>query len=230
MYTDEEINEEIRKNGNTNLITHSNLPSKSEIYALGDSHSIFFYISLKIHEHWLRGQIFTIYKFIESDLDLYNIGNFIKFGHDAYNIKENDYVIFYFGYNDVQKQIHTHASTRWREEISELCRKYLNKIIDLKYKFKIKPILSCIYPNPLPNSGNESSGTDKERRLYTLYMNEVLSILCSIYNIPFLDVYDIITDESGNIKSEYTTDLIHLDYKNKELREIIENKVYELCN
>ena len=36
------IEDEIFKNGNTNLISESNLKSGSQIFAIGDSHSIFF--------------------------------------------------------------------------------------------------------------------------------------------------------------------------------------------
>jgi len=45
---DELIQNEIKKNGNTNFITDSGLSSGQEIFAIGDSHTIFFYNSLKI--------------------------------------------------------------------------------------------------------------------------------------------------------------------------------------
>lgn len=228
MYSLEEVNEEIKKNGNTNLIANSMIDS--QIYAVGDSHSIFFYNSLKIKEHWTfkSGLPVTIYKFINSDIDIYNIGTMIGNRHEEYNIIENDYVIFYFGYNDVQKNIYLYAKNRWKEEINYLSHTFLNKIINLKHQYNIKPIISCIYPNPLTTAiGINSCGTYKERQDYTIYMNNILSSLCSNYNIPFLDIYDDITDD-GFIKQEYTKDSIHLDYNHIELRKLVEDKIYEL--
>lgn len=226
-----EINEEIKKNGNTNLITDSML--ESQIFAVGDSHTIFFYNSLKIKEHYsfISTLPLTMYKFINMDIDIYNIGTILGNKHEKYNIKENDYVIFYFGYNDVQRNIDIHAKNKWKEEINELCRKYLNKIIDIKNIYKINPIIPCIYPNPLPNAkGQNPSGSYCERRQYTIYMNEVLSTLCSIYYIPFLDIYDLITDEDGYIKSKLTKDSIHLNHHDYELKKLIEDKIYELID
>jgi hypothetical protein len=63
MISKELIEAEINKNGNTNLITNSGLESGSQIFAIGDSHTIFFYNSMKIKEHWLGC---TIYNLIEN--------------------------------------------------------------------------------------------------------------------------------------------------------------------
>ena len=158
------IQDEIKKHGNTNLITKSGL--NNQIYAIGDSHTIFFHNSLKIIEHWFYHTLpLTIFRLLKEDLDIYNIGNVLKNMHELYNIKENDYVIFYFGFNDIQKNIHMHSSHRWESEIDTLITNYMNKVEELKNRYKIKPIISCIYPNPLPwAKGQNPCGSYQEER------------------------------------------------------------------
>lgn len=233
MFTIEEINEEIKRIGNTNLITNSMLQSGSQIFAIGDSHTIFYHNSLKIKEHWFIGDVLppTIYRFLNQDLDIYNIGTILGNHHEKYNIKENDYVLFYLGFNDIQKNINIHAKNRWMDEITDLFTNYIKKVTILKDKYKIKPIIPCIYPNPRPQAcGQNPRGSYEERRNYTLFANNLLKNLCCINNLPFLDIYNIITDDNGFIKSDITHDNIHLDYNNSQLRDVIEKKIYELCN
>lgn len=229
----EYISDHIKKYGNTNFITDAGLKSGSQIFAIGDSHCIYFYNSMKIKEHWFFncGLPLTIYKFIKSDLDIYNIGNILKNGHEKYNIKENDYVIFLFGYNDIQRNIYQHSRDKWSDEIDSLIKNYIDTIIILKNKYKIIPIVPCIYPLPREDAqGINIKGSFNERHNYTLYANEKLKQHCEINNLKFLDIYCTITDEFGYIKKEYTSDNIHLDYNNVSLRDIIENEIYKLTS
>ena len=138
MITNQEIiSKEIKKNGNTNLITNSNLLSGSQIFAIGDSHTIFFYNSMKIKEHWgFGGKLpLTIYKLLQDGINIYEIGNILGNDHEKYNIKECDYVLFYYGFNDIQRNIHNHASHRWQEEITNLLTDYLAYINTLSKTF-----------------------------------------------------------------------------------------------
>lgn len=223
------IKQEIAKNGNTNLISDSGL--KSQIFAIGDSHSIFFYNSLKIKEHW-GGQSkipLTVYTLLRDGIDIYNVGNILGNGHENYNIKENDFVIFYYGYNDIQKNINLHAKNNWENEIKKLFINYVKYIIELSSKYKIIPIISCVYPNPRPLAkGVNSHGSNNEKNLYTLEANKVLQEECLRSNIRFLNIYSYITDDYNFIKEELTVDHIHLDYNNKNLREYVENEIYKL--
>jgi hypothetical protein len=228
---DEEIiNEEISKNGNTNFITNSGLKSGAQIFAIGDSHSIFFYNSLKIKEHWLgcTNLPISIYRIINEDIDLFNIGNFIMNGHEKYNIKENDYVILYYGFNDIQKNIHKYANNDWENETNLLIIKYIHFISKIKERCKIIPLISCIYPNPLVEENVNAYGTSDERRKYTLKANSVLKEECGKNNLLFLNIYNFISDNNGNIKKEFTKDNIHLDYNNIFLRNYIESTIYNL--
>jgi lysophospholipase L1-like esterase len=233
MYTEEQIVEEIKNIGNTNLITNSCLLSGSQVFAIGDSHTIFYYNSLKIKEHWFFGGKLplTIYRLLNEDLDIYNIGNNLGNHHEKYNIRSGDYVIFYFGFNDIQKNIHAYNSSNWEEAINKLFTSYVNKIVNLKYIYYIKPIVSCIYPNPRPEAnGVNSCGTYEERKQYTILANFILKNLSNKQNLNYLDIYNIISDDDGFIKKEITYDNIHLDYNNKILREIVETEIFKFCN
>jgi hypothetical protein len=227
---DKIIEEEIKKNGNTNLITNSGL--NQQIFAIGDSHTIFFYNSIKIKEHWFFScnLPLTIFTLLNNNLNIYNIGNIIGNGHELYNIKENDFVLMYFGFNDMQRNIKLHYDNNWQEGISFLINKYIEFMLTIKIKYNIIPIIPSIYPNPRPDAkGQNPLGTYVERQMYTIYANNILKELCNNNNIIYFDIYDIITDENGFIKENITEDKIHLDYNNKELREFIDNKIIELC-
>jgi lysophospholipase L1-like esterase len=232
VFTEEDISNEIKQNGNTNLITNSGLESGSQIFAIGDSHTIFFYNSMKIKEHWFFGNKLpaTIYRLINEDLDIYSIGTNLGNSHEKYNIKENDYVIFFMGFNDIQKNINKYASNRWQEEIVNLFTAYVNKVIMLSNKYNIQPIISSIYPNPRPDAaGQNPFGSFQERRIYTIFANNLLKNICEKEKIIFLNTYNLITDEYGFIKKEITNDSIHLDYNNNQIREIIENEILKFC-
>jgi len=105
---------------------------KQNIFAVGDSHCIFFYNSVNIKNHWVGwgGMPVTIYKLIEEGLPLYNIVERLKPGDICnINIKENDIVIFYYGWNDIQKNINKYAkNNNYKEIIDNLVVKYLEII------------------------------------------------------------------------------------------------------
>ena len=144
------IENEIKKNGNTNFIADSGFKTGQQIFAIGDSHSIFFYNSIKIKEHWFFSNLkknklpLTIYTLIHDNLDIYNIGNNLGNGHQLYNIKKKDFVLMNFGFNDIQRNIYLHASNNWKEEINNLISNYIKTISIFEKKFQIIPIVSFI--------------------------------------------------------------------------------------
>ena len=223
------IKEEIKKNGNTNLIADSGLINNRQIFAIGDSHSIFFYNSIKIKEHWLgcSNLPITIHRLEKEGLDIYNIGNIIGNQHEKYNIKKDDYVLFFYGYNDIQKNIYLYAKDSYETEINNLCMLYLEKIKFFKEKYTINPIISCIYPLPIKNDGITTNGSNDERILYTIKMNSILRLFCKTFNFIYFDIYDYINTHNF-IKTEYTKDGIHLDYDNIELQNFIEKYILKL--
>jgi hypothetical protein len=203
---------------------------KHEIFAIGDSHSIFFHNSIKIKEHWIGLKLpITIYSLLKQNLDILNIGTILGNGHEKYNIKEYDTVIFFFGFNDIQRNIYLHAKNHWKKEIDILMTNYINLLINYKDIYKLNIIVPSIYPNPRPNAeGQNALGSFSERQSYCIYANNLLKNLCIKYNVHFLDIYNIISDENGFIKNDITIDNIHLDCNNNNIRAIIESKILDL--
>ena len=166
---------------------------------------------------------------LRDGLDVYNVGNLLGNGHEKYNIGVGDYVIFYYGFNDIQRNIDIHAKNTWKEEIDCLFTNYVEYIVSLREKYGIIPIIPSVYPNPLPEAeGQNPSGFYDERKKYTLKANKLLKEYCQKNCILYLDIYDTITDDNGFIKNEYTKDYIHLDYNNDCIRNIVETQIFDL--
>lgn len=193
------------------------------IFAIGDSHSIFYHKSSIIKEHWLgfRNLPVTMYQFIHTHLNIWEIGTLLGNGHEKFNIQEGDTVLFSFGWNDVQKNIKTHA-TNYKEEIHNLVNGYINKLKSLP----VIPIINCIYPNPHVVNQN-TRGSDAERLTYIHEFNKILKKKSQENGILFFDIYDFIVRD-GYIKKEYTSDYIHLDYNNQFLQQTIESKLLDI--
>jgi len=218
------------KNDNLNLISDSGLKTGQQIFAVGDSHAIFFYKSKKIVAMWggLTSEYpLTMYKLIRTNLNALDIPSVIGRGHERYKIKENDFVLFYYGYNDIQKHIAKYEN--WKEEIVGLCENYVKLMCLYRGVCKIHPIISCVYPIAKPTSKATTNGSDSERIEYTKYMNAVLKHLCGLHGIRFFDIYDHIVDDSGYIKDELCNDGMHLDLQSHSLRTYVEEKILELC-
>lgn len=218
------INEHYSKYGNTNLITNSGLKDK-QIHAIGDSHTIFFHNSMKIYEHW--GYKVSMYDFTNSNVDLYKLGNILGNGHEKYNIKMNDYVLLYHGYNDVQKHFFIHYRYDIEKQAKKLIDQYIEKVLYCQIKYSITPIISCIYPVSINKKSLDVRGSDVERIKYTLIMNQLLEARCKENSILFLNIYYDIS-KNNRLDAKYTVDGTHLDYNNEELRQYIETKIYEL--
>lgn len=221
----EEIEEHYKKYGNTNLITNSMLPNNIQIHAIGDSHSIFFHKSMKIYEHW--GHIVTMYNLLKQGIDIFKLGNILGNGHEKYNIKMNDYVIFYYGYNDVQKHFFINYQNNINNNIENLVNNYIQYILYLRDTHKITPIIPCIYPIPIKKNSLDIRGNDQIRIMYTQITNKILETKCKEKGILFLNIYDDISI-NNKINEKYTVDGIHLDYNNDEIRELVERKIYKL--
>lgn len=173
----------------------------------------------------------TIYTLLKNRINLYEIGTLLGNGHERYNIKENDFVLFHYGYNDVQKNIKLHHSEDWQSEIIYLITNYIKLLNDYREIYKITPIACSIFPNPRNNAENiQIVGTDYERMFYTVEANKIMKQECNKMTIKFFDLYDLICDEDGYLKESVTTDNIHLDYNNKKLRILVENIIMNIVN
>lgn len=206
----------------------------NNIFAIGDSHCIYYYDSPIIKNHWVGwgSMPVTIYQLVEKGLPLYNIVEKMPPGDICnINIKENDYVLFSYGWNDVQKNIHKYSKNDYKAGIKSLISQYINLI--KKYSdgtlFKIKPIVNCVYPIPL-SMNDTIIGSDTDRIIYTKYMNKQLEKQCLQNNISFFNIYDLVSDNNKLNINVVDKDMTHLDRKNVKLRQTIENKLMSICN
>jgi len=204
------------------------------IFAIGDSHSIFYYDSLIIKNHWVGwgGMPVTMFRLIEEGLPLYSIADKLPPGDTCkINIKEGDYVLFSYGWNDVQKNINKYSNNEdYTNMIDLMVHKYINLIKNYSdgTLYNIKPIISCVYPIPLLVN-DTIIGSDNDRIIYTKYMNEILKIICNVEGIPFFDIYGIISKDDKLDLTVIDPDLTHLDRKNTTLRCLIEGKLINIC-
>ena len=97
------------------------------------------------------------------------VGNLLGNEHEKYNIKSNDYVIFFYGYNDVQNRFYVNFSNDTENNIDKLVDKYINKILYLKDTYKIVPIIPCIYPIAIKSNDLNILGSKEENKLYINY-------------------------------------------------------------
>lgn len=209
----------------------------SKILAIGDSHSIFFHNSTKIIEHWVgfRNLPITWYRLIKEGLDIPNIGTIIGNGHEKNNIEIGDYVLFCYGWNDIQKNIYLNHKDDYKSGIDNLIDDYISLLKKYENDHGINPVIYSLPPNPLTD-GVDSHGSPEERNEYIKYSNNELENKCLINSLLFFNIYDIISDENGYFKKEYTfgnnpysKEGVHLDYDNFELKEVIDNKLIKLC-
>ena len=219
------IEEHYKKYGNTNFITNSGLENNRQIHAIGDSHCIFFHNSMKIYEQW--GHIVSMYNLVKQGIDIFKLGNILGNGHEKYNINMNDYVIFYYGYNDIQKHFFINYRNNIVNNIELLINSYIKYILHLKNNYKIVPIIPCIYAVPIKKTSLDIMGSDEERINYTLITNKLLESKCKEEDILFLNIYDYIS-KNNKINEKFTVDGVHLDYNNNDLRKHIESKIFEL--
>ena len=196
-------------------------------FVVGDSHSIFYYNSLQFKHHWTgwAGLPVTLYELIQQKtIPLYNIVERYQPGDVCrINIKDGDIVMFCYGWNDVQKNIHKYGQNNHEQLIDSLVEQYVDIIKNLPYK--IKPIINCIYPISQCRENLSNIFGDYESRIkYTVYMNKRLHELCQANNIPFFDIYDKLSD-NGMLRKTFADNNgegDHLDRFKPDLRESIE--------
>lgn len=221
-----------------------------KLFSIGDSHSIFFEQSGIMLSHWTGPiHIATIYQLLEKGLNICNLqedlaasDHYTKIGippwkgesktYNTTNIQAGDTVLFWFGFNDMQKNINKYAANDYETEIYRLIKGYILLLKEYELKYKITCIPCSIFPNPSPSespltvadyygiSGDfNTTGSPAQRNTYTKHANEIIRYLCSKHHLKFFDLYEGITDENGFLNKEFSTDYIHLDPHNYVLVE-----------
>lgn len=186
-----------------------------EIFIFGDSHSIIYSQVSEVHEHWLcKGNLpVTMHRVGNEGLDIKSVPIILGNGHQKYIPKENDYVIYSYGYNDIQKNIYLQIQKQrdLDEIINSLIDKYIQLIIHNNKKYKVIGIIYGILPASFivkeSIKGDVSFRTD-----VTVKFNSILKEKSIAHNIPFFDLYQLFND-NGCISKKYSTDGIHIDLK-----------------
>jgi hypothetical protein len=147
-----------------------------------------------------------------------------SFGRDKLQVvrgvKHNDIVVFCFGEIDCRCHINKYEPD-WQSSIDSLVKAYLENV---KTNLNgMDSVTTCIY-NVVPpleredpvnfaaerGSGVPAAGTDKDRQMYTVYMNKKLEETCNEYGYTFFNVYDKYCDEKGFINVGLSDNNCHI--------------------
>jgi len=150
-----------------------------------------------------------------------------SFGRDKMQIvsgvNSGDVVIFCFGEIDCRCHINKYEPN-WMESIDVLVDLYISNI--KRNVNDIEGLTVCVYnvvpplerENPinvhlqkwLIKYGVPATGSDKDRKRYTTYMNKKLKEKCVEYDYIFFDVYNKYCDENGYLKRELSDNNCHI--------------------
>lgn len=135
---------------------------------------------------------------INSGISGYKTTNMISRFHNLIEQHQADKLFLMIGTNDL-------GSGTENDVIVNNIKTIIEMIKEKSSKTKI--YLESIYPVNL-----EKRPTDKNRNNEDIrYINTQLKKYCAENNIIYLDVYSILQDVDGNLKSEYTEDGLHLN-------------------
>lgn len=135
---------------------------------------------------------------INSGISGYKTTNMISRFHNLIEQHQADKLFLMIGTNDL-------GSGTENDVIVNNIKTIIEMIKEKSSKTKI--YLESIYPVNL-----EKRPTDKNRNNEDIrYINTQLKKYCAENNIIYLDVYSILQDADGNLKSEYTEDGLHLN-------------------
>lgn len=140
-------------------------------------------------------------------------------------IKDNDFICFFFGEIDCRAHINKYEPN-WKETIDSLVNEYFKAIYKNINGLNVKV---CVY-NAVPQLernleryewikdwenmdpvNRSSKGTDEDRVRYTLYMNKKLKEYCDTYDYIFFDIYEKYVDDKGYLNPTYSDNNCHID-------------------
>lgn len=190
------------------------------LFAVGDSHSIFFWRSQRIKEHWLGFSSLpvTMWRVVHEGLPIDKVAEILGNGHERFPVLPTDTVLFFYGHNDVQKNVATYWKDTWQDELPRLADAYVATLTTLP----CHPVVMAVYPVPRTVQPT-FCGTDTERQNYTTCLNNALEAACARLSVQWLDLTPWVGDSEGYI--DHTRDGHHLNYDDPELVERIESKI-----
>lgn len=147
-----------------------------------------------------------------------------SFGRDMLkvvsNINDGDIICFCFGEIDCRCHINKYEPN-WEKNIDDVVENYFICIQKNVENFKnVKVFIYNVVPqlereleyNKWTEIGAElpAMGTDKDRKKYTLYMNDKLREYCEKYDYVFLDVYNKYINEKGFLNEKLSDTNCHI--------------------
>lgn len=220
-----------------------------KIYAFGDSHSILWVhfetlSKYPLKEHWLGfkgGLPITLYRFGNEGLNIKTAPVIIGNGHENHIPVKDDIIFYFYGYNDVQKNIWKHGSNHpdcvdQKRIIDELVINYEKKLLHNQDTFGIITVVSAIYSPPWSSTWHDTErlGTKEGKYHMTLYLNLRLQNMCARHkNFHFFDEFFHLTHDPLNkcIRKEYASDGGHIDASHASvLVKVFDNFIDSISN
>lgn len=173
-----------------------------------------------IKEHWLGLSLLpvTMWRVVHEGLHIPQVAEIVGNGHQRHPILPTDTVLFFFGHNDIQKNVGKYWKDTWEKEIPLLAKAYVKRL----KTFPCIPVVMAVYPIPRITQPT-IYGSDDERRAYTQCLNNALEKECNAHGIQWINLNRWIEDSEGYIT--YTRDGYHLDYDDPFLVDVIEKYI-----
>ena len=210
------------------------------IYIVGDS-----------HVRWRWTILEKIHNIIDVDIKTLWIGsklmntfgreglNLINLSISDLNIRKNDIIVFCLGEIDIRHKLHKFITEKnIYYEINRLVSNYVNAINE-NIKLLPNTITTWIHGMPpIVNLALESNknfpwptnGTDLDRHLYTLLINQQIIELSKQYNYEYLDFYTSYVTDDGYLNDEYAYDYNHIGEYTIDTKEQIAKLIIKHIN
>lgn len=208
------------------VLIFSNLASKIIIF--GDSHSENNYVMDLYYKNFLyKGYEFninylgpiTMHRIGRDGLDFLNIKNF--------NFNKDDCVIFCFGEIDVRCHIIKQSEKQnisFDEVIEDLVKRYIKTIIDNRVINGGKKFFVTSITPPADLENNQMAtyyGSLLDRIEITKKLNFLLRQYCINNEIIYLDFYNFMSTNNGELNKEISDGMVHIDKsKNYMIKDI----------
>lgn len=190
------------------------------ILVIGDSHSYAGWENISIPEIKIKSLHLgpkLMYSFGKSKMKVVNDNN----------IKNIDVIVFCFGEIDVRCHIPKYKN-EYEKVIENLVDNYFESIksnVNILSNIKV-----CVYNIPPPSKSFEVKnknfpfvGTDQERKIYTLTLNEKLRESCKKNKFVFIDIYSFYCDDEGFLNEKVSDGTVHIKEPKPLINFITEN-------
>jgi len=190
------------------------------ILVVGDSHSYAGWENISIPDIKIKSLHLgpkLMYSFGQSKMKVINENN-------SQNI---DVIVFCFGEIDIRCHVPKYKN-EYKKVIENLVDNYLDTIkLNVKDLSNIKV---CVYNIPPPSKSFEVKnkkfpfvGSDQDRKIYALTINEKLKESCKKNKFVFIDIYSFYCDDEGFLNKQVSDGTVHIKEPKPLIDFILEN-------